>query len=150
MEYLPLTLLPQRLNAIRTLRLSFDFDGPPPINFDPYWPPSSPNHVMTFSNRQKIWQNIWRILAAMTGLHQLDVHLRVDYAWDYLNRESAAEMLGPIKQVTRPNDFVLSVPIPAVYEGMPLPHPRVLWAARNVWEGSDPWDDLPDCKIRRV
>ena len=150
MEYLPLTLLPQRLSTIRNLRLSFDFTGPPPINLDLYWPPSGLNPIMTFSKRQRKWQNIWRILAAMTGLRQLDVYLRIDSEWNILNLESAAELLGPIKQVTRPNNFVLSIPIPAMYEGMLLPHTRVLWAAQNGWKGSDPWEDLPNCKIRRV
>lgn len=36
MEYLPLTLLPERLATIRTLRFYWTFYGPPPVDMS-YW-----------------------------------------------------------------------------------------------------------------
>lgn len=88
-------------------------------------------------------------MSAMTGLRRLHVKLYVTREWVAFNQDSAAELLEPVKQVTQPDSFLLSLPFPAMYEGMP-PVTRGPGAARNGWEGSDPWDDLPNFKIRRV
>ncbi|KAH9208238.1 hypothetical protein DL95DRAFT_527541 [Leptodontidium sp. 2 PMI_412] len=139
MEYLPLCILPQRMNTLRTLRLTCDFSGLPPIKAN-IW---EGQHPGILHKRYEKWQNIWRILSEMASLRRLHFNLNVNYLWETLDRESAAELLGPVKQVTRPDLFVLALPIPAMYEGRSS-------AANDEWEGSDPWDDLPNCKIRRI
>ncbi|XMA10222.1 hypothetical protein WAI453_003013 [Rhynchosporium graminicola] len=144
MEYLPLSILPQRMNTIRTLRLTCDFSGTPPIRAEMY-----SQYYKILHDRYKKWQNIWRILSEMASLRRLHFNLNVDWDWDTFNRESAAELLEPVKKVTRPDLFILAIPIPAMYEGMKI-YPRGFWAAHDGWEGSDPWDDLPNCKIRRI
>ncbi|KAL2065492.1 hypothetical protein VTL71DRAFT_3162 [Oculimacula yallundae] len=140
MEYLPMTILPQRMNSISTLRLTCDFTGLPPIKANQY--------PGIMQKRYEKWQNIWRILSKMAGLRRLYFNLNINYEWETFNRESASELLWPVKQVTRPDVFMLALPIPAMYEGMTNTLTRP-WAATK-WEGSDPWDDLPNCSIRRV
>ena len=86
----------------------------------------------------------------MVGLRELHVKLCVCDTWATLNKEAASYLLEPIKQVTRPEVFTLTLPFPPMYKGMqPVVH-RGSWAANNGWEGSDPWDDLPNCTIQRV
>ncbi|KAH7319503.1 hypothetical protein BKA65DRAFT_541580 [Rhexocercosporidium sp. MPI-PUGE-AT-0058] len=151
MEFLPLTLLPQRLDTIRDLRFSWDFRGPPPFS-ESFWRRAhcSDSALITIRKRQRAWLNIWRIMSTMTGLRQLYVKLNVDETWAVLSLHSATELLEPIKQVTQPDHFVLSLPFPPMYENMPPPTIRSRWVAKSGWEGSDPWDDLSNCKIQRV
>ncbi|KAL2071917.1 hypothetical protein VTL71DRAFT_13152 [Oculimacula yallundae] len=150
MEYLPLTILPQRMNAIRNLRLTCDFSGRPPINLcDCDWAKGN-KWERILPVRQKKWENMWNILSNMTGLRQLYVKLHVGDNWATINLDSAAVLLEPVKQVTRPELFVLTLPFPAMYEGMPPVNSRMPGKAINGWEGFDPWDDLPNCKIRRI
>ncbi|KAL2064278.1 hypothetical protein VTL71DRAFT_4772 [Oculimacula yallundae] len=146
MEYLPLTILPQRMNTIRTLRLTCDFSGTPPLRASLQ---REGQHFKILLKRYEKWHNIWRILSEMASLHRLHLNLNINREWATFNRESAAELLGPVKQVTRPILFILALPISAMYEGM-LCSVRRPWAANNGWEGSDPWDDLPNCQIRRI
>ena len=131
MEYLPLALLPQRLNTIRFLKVSCDFSGIPPLDL-PYWAQYfSEEDLRVVTKRKEKWQKMWRIIAGMEGLQRLHVRLLVNDGWYTLNRESAAELLEPVKQVTRPQSFVLSIPIPAMYEGMSLPSRPSPWTATN-------------------
>jgi hypothetical protein len=146
MEYLPLALLPQRMNAIRTLRFLWQLPNGPPMTF----PEFSGLGMEIYLKRHKKWRKIWQIISTMAGLRELHIKLNVTTEWATLNREAATELLEPIKQVTKPEVFLLSLPFPAMYKGMPHVIMRWSWAARNGWEGSDPWDDLPNCMIRRV
>lgn len=146
MEYLPLALLPQRINAIRTLRFLWQLPNSLPMIFPEFSGPG----MQLLLKRQKKWTKIWQIISTMTGLRELHIKLNVTAEWATLNREAAAELLEPIRQVTKAEIFLLSLPFPAMYEGMPHTAARWNWAARNGWEGSDPWDDLPNCMIRRV
>jgi hypothetical protein len=146
MEYLPLALLPQRMNAIRTLRFLWQLPNGPPMTF----PEFSGLGMEIYLKRHKKWRKIWQIISTMAGLRELHIKLNVTTEWATLNREAATELLEPIKQVTKPEIFLLSLPFPAMYKGMPHVTIRWSWAARNGWEGSDPWDDLPNCMIRRV
>jgi hypothetical protein len=146
MEYLPLALLPQRINAIRKLWFLWQLPNGPPMILPELSGPGMEAHL----KRQKKWRKIWQIISTMAGLRELHIKLKITAEWATLNREAAAELLEPIKQVTRPEAFLLSLPFPAMYEGMPHATARWSWAARNGWEGSDPWDDLPNCMIRRV
>ncbi|KAH7342628.1 hypothetical protein BKA65DRAFT_294953 [Rhexocercosporidium sp. MPI-PUGE-AT-0058] len=148
-EFLPLTLLPQRVDTIRNLRFSWDFWGPPPFSESFWRGRCSDSGLITLRKRQRAWLNIWRIMAAMTGLRQLYVKLNVDDRWEAISLDNATELLEPIKQVTQPNHFVLSLPFPAMYENMPPPVLSGRWVAKG-WEGSDPWDNLSNCKIQRV
>ena len=146
MEYLPLALLPQRINTIRTLRFFWGLPNYPPTIIPGFSGPGLEVHL----KRQKIWKKIWHIISTMAGLRELHIKLNATTEWATLNREAAVDLLEPIKQVTKPEVFLLSLPFPAMYEGMPHVTRRWSWAARNGWEGSDPWDDLPNCMIRRV
>lgn len=149
MEYLPQTLLPQRLDTIRTLRFSLSFSGPPPVNMSYWLGHCSDEDLKALRKRQEAWLNIWNVISAMAGLRRLHIKLFVNQEWATFSQDSAAELLKPIKQVTQPDLFLLSLPFPAMYEGMP-PTTEGPGAAKNGWEGSDPWDDLPNCMIRRV
>lgn len=121
------------------LTANLDFSGLPPIRANI----CEGQHFGILHKRYEKWQNIWRILSEMAGLRRLHFNLNVNYLWETLDPESAAELLGPVKQVTRPDLFVLPLSIPAMYEGRSS-------ATNDEWEGSDPWDDLPNCKIRRI
>lgn len=146
MEYLPRALLPQRINTIRTLRFFWELPNIPPTIIPGFSGPGLEIHL----KRQKKWRKIWHIISTMAGLRELHVKLNVTTEWATLNKEAAADLLEPIKQVTKPEFFLLSLPFPAMYEGMPPMTRRWSWAARNGWEGSDPWGDLPNCMIRRA
>lgn len=148
MEQISSVLLPQRINAIRTLRFNWLVSYNPPVRFPEL--SGSWNRILLRNLRK--WREIWHILSAMAGLRELYVYLDVESTWTTLNREAAAELLEPIKQVTQPVVFTLLLPFPAMYEDMSPPtyDMQWSWAARNGWEGSDPWDDLPNCVIRRV
>ena len=146
MEYLPRALLPQRINTICTLRFFWELPNPPPTIISGFSGLGLEIHL----KRQKKWRKIWHIISMMTGLRELHIKLNVTTEWATLNREAAADLLEPIKQVTEPKVFLLSLPFPATYKGMPHITRRWSWAAKNGWEGSDPWDDLPNCMIRRV
>lgn len=147
-EYLPLSLQPQLLNTIRTLRFVWELLGNtvPPTMIHDY--PQSLLHIQI--KHQEKWRKIWGIISVMEGLHELHVKLFVcDYTWANLNKDAAAYLLEPVKQVTRPEVFTITLPFPPMYEGMP-PEARGSWRALNGWEGSDPWDDLPNCTIQRI
>ncbi|KAL2076238.1 hypothetical protein VTL71DRAFT_1181 [Oculimacula yallundae] len=148
-EFLPLAILPQRLNTIRTLRLTCIFlGGPPPCDMH-IWEKCSKEDLRILKKRQEKWLNIWRTLSQMTGLRQLHVRLEIGWEWEKLSHHSAVELLGPVKQVTKPDLFVLTLPFPAMYEGMKFRTSGGPEVAKG-WEGSDPWDELPNCEVRRV
>ncbi|CZT12955.1 uncharacterized protein RAG0_16590 [Rhynchosporium agropyri] len=148
MEFLPLTILPQRMNTIRNLRFIWDFSGPPPVKVYDYIWAKGTRYEEILHIRQEKWQKIWNILSEMTGLRQLYVKLRVGGEWETFSRVSAEVLLGPVKQVTRPVIFLLALPFPAMHQG--ISPSRLPWGPINGWEGSDPWDDLPNCKIQRI
>lgn len=141
---LPFTLLPQRLNTIRSLKLHWVLYNHPPL---PLPPGCSGPSYQELANCQIKWETQWQIISAMQNLDNLEVELMITFEWNTLNKESAEILLAPIKRVTRPKNFVLSLPFPAMAEGMtPVSFP---YEATKGWEGSDPWDDL-NCTIRRV
>lgn len=149
MEFLPLGLLRQRMNAIRTVRLLWELPDEPFLLYPEY----SAHGLEIYRKRLQRWGRVWEIISTMTGLHELHVKLKFSSEsprWATLNKEAAAVLLEPIKQVTKPDVFILSLPFPAMHEGMSFVIRRWRGAATNEWEGSDPWDDLPNCTIRRV
>ncbi|KAH7403592.1 hypothetical protein BKA64DRAFT_777224, partial [Cadophora sp. MPI-SDFR-AT-0126] len=109
-EYLPLTLLPQRLNTIRNIRFRLNFNGPLPTNLGFWRSFCDKENLRILTKRYEKWQNIWHIISSITGLRQLHVTLCVGRGWAAINQEGAAELLRPIKQVTRPDVFVLTIP----------------------------------------
>ncbi|KIN00784.1 hypothetical protein OIDMADRAFT_146108 [Oidiodendron maius Zn] len=144
-EYLPILLLPQRIDNIRSLTFycNLPLDNPGSIlqqeakETDPQ-----------FTGRAGIWRAIWHNISAMKGLQTLNVKLNVlSFTWQSINKETATQLLLPISEVVRPENFILSLPFPAM-DGSP-PEGNYAWAGVDGWEGIDPWDDLP-CTIRRV
>ncbi|EPE31447.1 hypothetical protein GLAREA_12750 [Glarea lozoyensis ATCC 20868] len=126
-RFLPRFLLPQRLNAIRTLRLEwrilahetfFGVDGLEKTTKDQLY-------------YQKEWKDTWKCLADMKGLRDLRVKLNfVQYSASILCLESS--FLDPIKEVTAPDVFEVSIS---------------RWAMGGMFylTGST-WVDLP-CKV---
>ena len=139
---LPFTLLPHRLNTIRSLRVYWDLYNHPPL---PLLPGCSGPSYQELVNRQIIWTTLWHIISEMESLENLEVKLIVSFEWHTLNKESAEILLAPIKRVARPKTFVLSLPFPAMVEGMAAVTIFISGATKG-WEGSDPWDDL-NCTV---
>ncbi len=145
LKWLPITLLPQRIDAIRSLRFIWLLSNGPPVGIPPGFAGPQYQELARYQDR---WREIWYIISTMKSLQSLYVKLEVSTDWATLNKESAEILLEPIKQITRPKIFVLSLPFPAMKEGM-APVTRWFWAARNGWEGADPWDEL-HCTIQRT
>ena len=56
--------------------------------------------------------------------------------------------MAPIKELTVPKTFILSLPFPEIHGRAPWTnHQR--WGVEEGWEGVDPWDAL-HCTIRRT
>ena len=132
LEFLPLFFLPQRIRAIRKLIITWRFRGLPPVG----------NHPDALEGEKEIeeirnvsWTIIWRNIAAMQSLKTLEVRMDVIPAlWKHLDPEIARVLLEPIRNVTAPETFVLTLPF--------------LQKGGNV-ESIDDWDSLP-CKIQKV
>jgi hypothetical protein len=95
------------------------------------------------------WVDTWKKISAMRGLETLNVKMvSFPHFWRDLNKETAAELLGPIREVVRLKSFILSLPFAARVSSQP--EINFPWAAASAdWDGIDPWDDLP-CTISRV
>lgn len=116
LDYLPILLLPQRINAIRSLRFRWDLGISPVEILFPYEPhdvdPRSPN----------IWLSVWQNMAAMEGLRTLHVELCLPlYRRDWYNADKARvpQVLPPIREVVRPKEFVLTLSYPVRYRSLP-------------------------------
>lgn len=144
MEHVPLLVLPQRINTIRSLTF--------------YWALRLDSlHLVEqeareifpeFFGRPGVWKTIWHNISNMKGLQTLHVKLDVwPGVWQSINKEIATQLLQFIGEVVGPREFILSLPFPAM-DGSP-PQSTFPWSAIEGWEGSDPWDDL-HCTIRRV
>ncbi|KAH8585659.1 hypothetical protein B0O99DRAFT_696262 [Bisporella sp. PMI_857] len=144
LEYLPLLLLPQRISTIRSLRFTWRFQRYPPLedHLDPEVTSRSDQELRRLS-----WVTIWSHIAAMPHLQTLQVKLDVyDVWWGSFNEESARILLNPIRAVTTPETFILSLPFPPDTTDQFRVHS---WSAARGWKGVDPWDELP-CTIRRT
>lgn len=144
MEHLPILLLPQRIDAIRSLTFLWA------LRLDPLHLVEQEAREIypEFFGRPGIWKTIWHNISDMKGLQTLNVKLKVwPPGWQSINKETATQLLLPIKEVVRPKEFILSLPFPAMDGSIPLdPFP---WSAVDGWDGIDPWDELR-CTIRRV
>jgi hypothetical protein len=173
MEYMPLVVLPSRMESIRVLHFTWKFPTTaPPLGARP----ESKFYFDKLNTQQaKRWAAIWHNLSTMCGLRSLHVRLDVRWhTWQSLNEPSARKLLDPIRAVTAPAEFVLYLPFPAIEQrtkgGVPLdfsmaapgseqermlalmcprqqePYP---WAVSDDWIGEDPWDALENCTIVR-
>jgi hypothetical protein len=144
MEHLPILLLPQRINTIRTLTFYWA------LRLDPLHlvEQEARETFPEFFGRPGVWKIIWHNISNIQSLQTLHVKLDVwPGAWQSINKEIITQLLQSIREVVRPKEFILSLPFSAM-DGSP-PQNTFLWSAIEEWEGSDPWDDLP-CTIRRV
>jgi len=145
-RFLPLVMLPQRINSIRSLRVIWRIRRTPPLG-----PQVDTKEVLQRRDERRWadWTTIWHTLSTMSNLQSLHVKLQVlDFYWGYLNPESSTKLLGPIKKVTIPENFTLSLPFPAM-NGAVMPPVAYSWCVGENWEGSDPWDELP-CIVERT
>jgi hypothetical protein len=136
MEYLPLILLPQRINSIHNLRFTWSHrtKGRPLGSYE--------------TCRQIRWCTIWHNLSKTQSLRKL--HVRLDIVplfWQSLNAESARILLEPIRDVMSPEDFMVILPFLAMNQRKPKVNFR--WSAEDGWQGVDPWERLP-CTIQRL
>lgn len=144
LEYLPILLLPQRIDDIRSLTFYWNLPLTPGGVLEQEAREADPR----FIGRPGIWRAVWQNISAMKGLQTLNVNLNVLlFTWQNINKETATQLLLPIRKVVRPKKFILSLPFPAM-DGSP-PEANYSWAGVDDWEGIDPWDDLP-CTVRRV
>jgi hypothetical protein len=144
MEYLPILILPQRVDTIRSLTFHWHLIFSPLEILEQQAPETNQHNT----GPSVIWRAIWRNLSTMSGLHNLHVKLDVlAIYWGNINKSTARQLLFPIREVLRPKEFILSLPFPAMDGSVPLVAHS--WSAIDGWEGTDPWDDLP-CTIRRV
>lgn len=153
MSSLPLMLLPNRVDSIRSLRVIMRVSRPP---YDPHL--EITNHdtsevasalLQLAQRRYEDWKIIWQNISAMQSLKDLRVELEGDIdAWPYLNREKAVELLSPIMQVTRPKQFVLRFPVFFRDDRFVTDTHNIL--VDRYWNGvdQDPWDELSGiCRI---
>ncbi|KAF7871776.1 hypothetical protein EAF04_003883 [Stromatinia cepivora] len=103
---LPSLLLPQRLNAIRSLHLKWEtVDGPPA-------PPSSKGFWEPFWGD---WVNTWKILAGIKSLSALHVELTGNVffntdQWMGYRRDEKVLILQPVRDVAGPATFHVLFP----------------------------------------
>ncbi len=157
--YLPSLLLPQSIDAIQTLHFNW-------IDL-----PSHISTLLRFEGKEDVqatltyptaWTAIWRNISAMKGLQTLLVDLNVgrggwSRSWGNMNETTAEELLAPIKEVTRPSTFILSLPFPQMDNSVAQREIRdqdftvyeYTLGVHGDWHGIDPWDALR-CTIRRT
>jgi hypothetical protein len=131
-DHLPILLLPQRINVIRSLTFRWNLRLSP-SNILRQEPQETDPRLIGCPG---IWWAVWKNISAMKNLQTLNVKLNVlDIFWQNIDKETATQLLLPIREVVRPEEFILSLPFPAIHSSLP--------------EDIDRWGDLP-CTIRRV
>lgn len=106
--YLADTILPQRLNTIRSVELGWYFYIPYPLYTRNFQPMDYPPHDIA------TWEKVWSILANMEGLLKLRVDL-VGRWVEPLTAHEERQLLGPAMKVKKPR----------------------VWEMRIDWEGAD-------------
>ncbi|KAH8724101.1 hypothetical protein GQ44DRAFT_618706 [Phaeosphaeriaceae sp. PMI808] len=110
LDYLSYYFRPHRLAAIRNLRIYWQIDR---------MPYSMITGSLTDSEIPGLysdaWRKSWDCLSRMSGLRRLDITLSyrdVYYSdfYDYIWTEKAEEWLQPIKAITAPRHFVVTLP----------------------------------------
>ncbi|KAF1849455.1 uncharacterized protein K460DRAFT_276323 [Cucurbitaria berberidis CBS 394.84] len=102
LEYLPYYFLPQRLTQIRSVHFFWKMD-------------SHHYYLMTHGLDPQMdeWLKSWDALSKLTGLQHLHITLSYTYwseACKVLWEEHGARLLEPIKMITAPRDFVITLP----------------------------------------
>jgi hypothetical protein len=83
----------------------------------------------------------------MQNLQNLHVKLDVrDAWWGSFDPKVARVLLEPIRKVTTPETFILTLPFPP---GVASRLRINSWSADKNWKGADPWEELL-CTIHRV
>ncbi len=96
------TILPQRLNTVRSVELGWSF-------YFPYPPYTRKLHYTRFDvTNIDAWERVWSILANMEGLRKLRVDL-VGRWIEPLTAEEETRMLGPAMKVQRPRVWNIRV-----------------------------------------
>jgi hypothetical protein len=151
MQYLPLFILPQRIDFIHNLTFHWMY-LPNQIFRMLSCEHEDRKAVQQAANYPHAWGVIWHNIAAMKGLKILNVKLHVWDSWANLNEEAAKMLLAPIKEVTVPKTFILSLPFPAMNRGVPHTshYPWESWRVDEGWAGIDPWDNALHCTIHRT
>ncbi|KAI9845111.1 MAG: hypothetical protein M1838_001900 [Thelocarpon superellum] len=96
LERLPRLLLPQRMHAIRRLRFTWHLSEPPFCGGSRY--------------KDTVWTIIWQVLASMKGLRELQVELQIACVWRMHWLTQERKLLEPVKAVTTPDVFELTLP----------------------------------------
>jgi hypothetical protein len=83
----------------------------------------------------------------MQNLRELHVKIYVqDIRWGSFDSKSAEMLLGPIKKLTDPEIFVLSLHFPVDNTNQFRIN---IWSVERGWRGPDPWEKL-QYDIQRV
>ncbi|KAF2686814.1 hypothetical protein K458DRAFT_297585 [Lentithecium fluviatile CBS 122367] len=104
--YLPTRIPQPRLNTIRRLRLRMT------IRALPYFRRANSKHL-AYPEDTANWEKTWNILTSMAGLRELRVVLidkSPDGIWEQQWLSLEERLLGPVKRVCRPRDFVVVLP----------------------------------------
>ncbi len=89
------TILPQRLNMIRSVELGWYFYFPYPLYTRKFQPMDHPPYDIA------TWERVWSILANMEGMKKLRVDL-VGRWIESLTADEERQLLGPAMKVERP------------------------------------------------
>ena len=104
--YLSYSILTHRLNAIRSVQLSWSF-------FWPLYLPSEGVVAAAFPpHNEETWEKTWSIIAGMTGLRILKVKLLVHDSWVGRSVHSEATLLAPLRAVKGLEVFEVEVSWP--------------------------------------
>ena len=101
-------ILPQRLHAVRSLRLHWWLCG---------LPPSGSTHVQ---DCLLDWTNVCSVLATMQGLRDLFIELAMTEVWKFYPFIFRARVLKPLQAVSRPKDFELRAPFPECFSAVDI------------------------------
>lgn len=100
---LPRHLIPLHFNAIRSLNFTMRLEKLCPIYTDFY--PSDHGDQLKI-----LWASQWKNIASMERLRELRVRMKVPFRWRGVWIREQILLLEPLKQITRPKVFVLTLP----------------------------------------
>ncbi|KAF2811781.1 uncharacterized protein BDZ99DRAFT_497429 [Mytilinidion resinicola] len=100
LRYLSATILPSRFNAIKSLRIEWYLTWP---LYDVFAQRMLFNTALYPPHDEATWEDIWRIIAGMTGLQRLRVDLK--YFDGFRDNECEQKMLAPLRQVKGLKEF---------------------------------------------
>lgn len=112
--YLSRMFLPQRLLAVKSLSVTWYLQGDPPL-------PSSAARLSKGERyKRNLWISSWHSLAAMEGLQRLEILFVFEpHSWPALKNDEIASLVAPIRSVTTPTYFHVSLPSSMKLHGTP-------------------------------